>query len=210
MPLQNRRVLRRRSGRAALMFARVRAGIKAGNPFPRVTGVRMARIDYNLLCLAERRSEAIPSQGAVKGSFQKEGVTLMIRLLLLSVLTCTLLLWNAGARAETKPSPNAVVKCGRLAGLKGLPGWQTPAIYKIEGNKVTFERIPTSGDETEAWSGVKGQSGQIMLVGVGGNKSDQWVMEFSGKWAGGNKTKLTGKFTNTSGSSGYRICTINL
>jgi hypothetical protein len=57
--------------RAALMFARVRAGIKAGNPFPRVTVVRIARIDYNLLCLAERRSETIPSQGAMKGSFQK-------------------------------------------------------------------------------------------------------------------------------------------
>ena len=96
------------------------------------------------------------------------------------------------------------------AGLKGLPGWQTPAIYKIEGNKVTFERVLTSGDETQAWSGVKGQSGQIMLVGEGGNKSDQWVMEFSGKWAGENKTKLTGRFINTSGSTGYRICTINL
>jgi hypothetical protein len=147
--------------------------------------------------------------GAV-GLLQKDGVTLMIRPLLLSVLTCTLLLWNAGGRAETKPSPNAIVKCGRFAGLKRLPGWETPAIYKIEGNKVTFERILTSGDETQAWSGVKGQSGNIMLVGTGGNKSEQWVMEFSGKWAGENKTRLTGKFINTSGSSGYRICTINL
>jgi hypothetical protein len=102
------------------------------------------------------------------------------------------------------------VKCGRFAGLKHLPGWETPAIYKIEGNKVTFERVLTSGDETEAWSGVKGQSGQIMLVGEGGNKSDRWVMEFSGKWAGENKTKLNGKFINTSGSSGSRICTINM
>ena len=142
--------------------------------------------------------------------FQKDGVTLMIRPLLLSVLTCTLLLWNVAARAETKPSPNATVKCGRFAGLKHLPGWETPAIYKIEGSKVTFERVLTSGDETEAWSGVKGQSGQIMLVGEGGNKSDRWVMEFSGKWAGENKTKLTGKFINTSGSSGSRICTINM
>ena len=113
-------------------------------------------------------------------------------------------------RAETRLSPNAIVKCGRSAGLKYLPGWETPAIYKIEGNKVIFERVLTSGDETQAWSGVKGQSGQIMLVGEGGNKSDQWVMEFSGKWAGENKTKLTGKFIYTSGGSGYRICTINL
>ena len=82
----------------------------------------------------------------------------MIRPLLLSVPTCTLLLLNAGARAETRPSPNAIVKCGRSAGLKYLPGWETPAIYKIEGNKVIFERVLTSGDETQAWSGVKGQS----------------------------------------------------
>ena len=134
----------------------------------------------------------------------------MIRPLLSSVLTCTLLLPGVAARAETKPTPNATVKCGRLAGLKEKPGWETPAIYKIDGYKITFERVLTADDETQAWSGLKGQSGQILLVGEGGDKSDQWVMEFSGKWAGENKTALTGKFIHTSGTPGYRICKISM
>jgi len=134
----------------------------------------------------------------------------MIRRLILSALTCSLLVSNAGARAETKASPNAVVKCGPFSGMKDRPGWETPAVYKFEGNKVSFERILTNGDETQAWSGVKGRSGQIMLVGEGGNKNGQWAMEFSGKWAGEGKTKLTGKFTNTSGISGSRTCEIDM
>jgi len=94
--------------------------------------------------------------------------------------------------------------------MKDRPGWETPAIYRIEGNKVIFERVLSGGDETQAWSGVKGLSGQIMLVGEGGNKTSQWVMEFAGKWAGENKTKLKGMFTNTSGISGSRICEISM
>ena len=174
----------------------------------RIFGRQLNRLHVAVSCRTTFSGYTISASGEC--SSKKMGVTSMIRSLLLSVLACTLVLWNVAARAETKPSPNATVKCGRFAGLKQLPGWETPAIYKIEGTKVTFERVLTSGDETEAWSGVKGQSGQIMLVGEGGNKSDRWVMEFSGKWAGENKTKLTGKFINTSGSSGSRICTINM
>jgi hypothetical protein len=159
--------------------------------------------------LAEQPAAIVASSCDQPQGYPKRS-DLMIQRLILSVLTCSLFLWNVGARAETKASPNAVVKCGPFSGMKDRPGWETPATYKIEGNKVSFERILTSGDETQAWSGVKGQSGQIMLVGEGGNKNGQWAMEFSGKWVGENKTKLIGKFTSTSGISGSRNCEINM
>jgi hypothetical protein len=86
----------------------------------------------------------------------------MIQRLTLLGLTCSLVLWNFGARAETTASPNAVVKCGAFSGMKDRPGWETPATYKIDANKVSFERLLTGGNETQAWFGVKGHSGQIM------------------------------------------------
>jgi hypothetical protein len=133
----------------------------------------------------------------------------MIKRFFSSLLTSSLFVCALTAQAEAQaPTPNAVVKCGAFSGMKDRPGWETPAVYKIEGNKITFERVLPGSEETQSWSGVKGQSGHVMLVGQGGNKSGQWVMEFSGAWAGENKTKLKGSFTNTSGISGRRSCEI--
>jgi hypothetical protein len=98
----------------------------------------------------------------------------MIKRFFPSLLTSTLLVFALTDQAEAQAStPNAVVKCGAFSGMKDRPGWETPAVYKIEGNKITFERVLSGSDETQSWSGIKGQSGHVMLVGQGGNKSGQ-------------------------------------